>query len=114
MTKRILPTPEELRQLLRYEPETGKLYWKPRPEDSFATIRAARSWNSKHAWQEAFLNSCPAGYRKSYVKNINMSAHRVAWAIYYGEWPEESIDFINNVKKDVRIANLRSATNSQV
>jgi len=28
-------TPELLRQLLRYEPETGKLFWKARTPDMF-------------------------------------------------------------------------------
>ena len=28
MAKHQLPSPEVLRQLLRYEPETGKLFWK--------------------------------------------------------------------------------------
>ena len=30
MAVKALPSPEVLRQLLRYEPETGKLFWKER------------------------------------------------------------------------------------
>lgn len=32
MADEATPTPDELRQLLRYEPETGGLYWKERDQ----------------------------------------------------------------------------------
>lgn len=28
MAKKPIPTPDELRQLLRYEPQTGQLFWR--------------------------------------------------------------------------------------
>jgi hypothetical protein len=34
-------------------------------------------------------------------------AHRVAWALYYGSWPEHTIDHINRDPSDNRIENLR-------
>jgi hypothetical protein len=43
----------------------------------------------------------------------NLLAHRVAWAIYYGKWPEKQIDHINHIKSDNRINNLRQADHSQ-
>lgn len=36
-------------------------------------------------------------------------AHRVAWAIHYGEWPKSDIDHIDGDKKNNRINNLRTA-----
>jgi len=33
MAAKALPSPEVLRQLLRYEPDTGKLFWRERCED---------------------------------------------------------------------------------
>lgn len=35
MATRQLPDAELLRKLLRYDPETGKLYWLPRSQDDF-------------------------------------------------------------------------------
>lgn len=40
-------------------------------------------------------------------------AHRVAWAIFYGEWPQGEIDHVNCDGYDNRISNLRIATSSE-
>lgn len=44
----------------------------------------------------------------SHQKKIKY-AHRVAWAMFYGEEPKKHIDHINRIKTDNRIANLRLA-----
>src|SRR5690625_5199426 len=54
MADKILPTPEQLRELLRYEPETGKLYWKARPAELFKDKRSHGAWNARYAGKEAF------------------------------------------------------------
>ena len=115
MSKKILPTPEELRQLLRYEPETGKLYWKERPAEMFNagnTSREARcsTWNKRYSGKEALIERHPEGYLRGRVMNKVVYAHRVAWAICKGRWPDELIDHINGDKSDNRIDNLRPAS----
>lgn len=40
-------------------------------------------------------------------------AHRVAWAIFYGEWPVSDIDHRNGISGDNRIENLRPASDSE-
>ena len=40
-------------------------------------------------------------------------AHRVAWLITYGKWPDGLLDHINGITSDNSIKNLREATISQ-
>lgn len=107
-----IPSPEWLRQAIRYEPETGRFFWLPRspliPQDA----SRVRGWNVSHAGKEAFLTS-NRGYRMSRIGDMNFFAHRVAWAIHHGRWPTGEIDHINGVKADNRIANLRDVTRKE-
>jgi hypothetical protein len=112
MAKRQLPTPEELRQLLRYEPETGKLFWRERGREWFASDRSYNSWNARDAGTEAFTSSSAKGYKNGAVLGRPILAHRAAWAIHYGEWPIMDIDHTNCNPADNRIINLRLETKS--
>lgn len=103
-------TPEALRQLLRYEPETGKLYWKERPVEMLPSERAGKSWNTRFAGKEAFTAIGNHRYRVGRVNYKELLAHRVVWAIHYGEWPEDQIDHVDNDRLNNRIGNLREAT----
>ena len=114
MASRALPSPEVLRQLLRYEPETGKLFWKEREISHFdhtsdPAAQMAR-WNSRHAGAEALTCRQHWGHMTGSVLGINVAAHRVVWAIHHGSWPSEMIDHINGDASDNRIENLRDAT----
>jgi hypothetical protein len=88
-----LPTPEELHNLLRYEPETGKLY-------------------SRRTGREVFTNTKNSGYKKGAIKNRTFSAHRVAAALHTGQWPEGEVDHINGRCDDNRWSNLRITSKS--
>ena len=117
MTKRTLPTPETLRQLLRYDPETGKLFWRERGPEWFPNATHSREhnqgkWNSRLSGKEA-LSGRTKGYATGMLLNGNYAAHRVIWAIVYGVWPEAEIDHINGVKHDNRIVNLREASRGE-
>ncbi len=92
-------TVEELKELLSFEPSTGTFIWLVnRGRSKKGTI--AGSTNSK-------------GYRTLKLKGKDYKVYRLAWLYYYGYWPEASIDHINRLKYDNRIANLREATNSE-
>lgn len=111
MTKE-LPSPEMLRKLLRYEPETGKLFWLPRPLEMFATSRAANVWNIRYSEKEAFTSISDSGYKHGSIFNKSINAHRVAWALNYGKWPTHQIDHLNGDRADNRIKNLRDVSPS--
>lgn len=115
MATKSLPDPELLRKLLRYEPETGELFWLPRDaslfSDGYRTAQGScNNWNSQNAGKKTFLQSDGRGYRQGVIFNKTYKAHRVVWALVYGKWPDNHIDHINGVRDDNRIENLRDVT----
>ena len=113
MASKALPSPEVLRQLLRYEPETGKLFWLPRPREMFDSERIFLSWNAKLAGHEAFTANDGQGYRVGRVHDRLHKAHRVGWCIATGAWPADELDHINGDRSDNRMSNLRQADHGQ-
>lgn len=53
------------------------------------------------------------GYCRFKLFNVIYRAHRVCWALHYGQWPQKEIDHKNCNPIDNRIINLREATSSQ-
>ena len=109
---RPFPSPERLRQLLRYDEASGKLFWRPRTRDMFPTQRAYSSWVSQRSGQEAFTATA-YGYRVSKIDGKMCAAHRVFWAMVHGYWPADDLDHVNGQRDDNRLSNLREATRSQ-
>lgn len=103
-----LPPREELRRLFRYEPRTGKLFWKKRPRHMFSDERQYRGWNGQFAGQEAFTALCN-GHRRGICNGQHIYAHRLIWKLKTGEEPPE-IDHINGDPVDNRWENLRAAS----
>lgn len=118
MADKPLPTPEQLRQLLDYDPETGAMTWRARRPDTFPEGKMTRehnasAWNAQHAGKAAFLTKSGNGYLQGFVFNRKLFAHRVAWAMHYGKWPKQQIDHINGNGLDNRITNLRDVDNAE-
>jgi hypothetical protein len=113
MSDRELPFPELLRKLLRYEPETGRLFWRERCDSMFKSVADANRWNTRYAGKEAFCNYSADGYKTGKVCSSKQKAHRVVWAVMTGAWPREEIDHINGDPSDNRWENLREVSSGQ-
>ena len=113
MAKKELPSPEYLRKLVRYDPETGELFWRKRDASEYAHCKDPRhdanAFNRK--WAGKLIGySNGKGYLTINLRGQPMAAHRVAWAVHYGHWPKDHIDHINGKRDDNRIENLRDVT----
>ena len=118
MAAKALPCPTMLRLVLRYEPETGKLFWKERPvwmfkNDKYPAARNAKRWNTAWAGREALAADDGKGYRRGSLLGTRQRAHVVIMAIMTGEWPSGDIDHINRVRSDNRFCNLREVSHAE-
>lgn len=110
MDKQEQVTPAMLRDLLEYDPGLGLMKWNPRSRGAFSDKRSFSTWTSRYAGMPAFQSKNEHGYPIGRIMGFNFKAHRVAWAIAYGEWPAGEIDHINHDRSDFRLANLRTVT----
>ncbi|WP_079639600.1 HNH endonuclease [Sphingopyxis flava] len=110
---RPLPRIDDLRQLLAYDPATGVLTWLPRSPEMFAgkSEQARRKtcacWNGRFAGKPALIGIDGCGYHQGPINGRYFKAHRVAWALHFGQWPRHEINHINGDPRDNRISNLR-------
>lgn len=111
MATKPLPSPAELRQLLEYDPETGVLRWLPRGVEHFETPLRCRQWNTRFAEKVAGTFDRSTGYLCFQLSGRRVLAHRVAWALHNGDWPNV-VDHINGDRSDNRIANLAAGSQS--
>lgn len=88
-----LPSATEIAAYLAYEPGTGRLT-RLKGSGRFAAGAEAGSVDD-------------LGYRYVGICYRRFAAHRVAWLLATGNWPDGEIDHINGDPGDNRLANLR-------
>lgn len=91
-------TVDRLKELLRYEPETGKWFWRISKGGIAAGTDAGTLVSN--------------GYIKIGIDRKKYLAHRLAWFYTMGVWPTE-IDHIDLNKQNNKWLNLRVANRSQ-
>ena len=95
-------TLDELRAVIRYEPETGTFHW----------IKPAGKWGTIPAGS---LAGClrPDGYWTVIVFGKHYLGHRLAFFYMTGRWPDPECDHEDLDKSNNRWSNLREASKSQ-
>jgi hypothetical protein len=89
---------DEVAALLTYDPKTGLLRHKVN--------------GHKRKAGDAVGRLDTKGYVRVRLLGYEFKAHRLAWLLTYGVWPENEIDHINGCPSDNRISNLRDVTTS--
>lgn len=87
-------TPELVRELLDYDPQTGEMHWK-----------VATSGRRKVGQSAGYKEK--NGYVRIDILGVRIRRHQAAWIHFHGKLPEHEIDHINGVYGDDRIENLR-------
>ena len=95
----------ELRERLDYDPATGVLRWRKGRKQIAGHVKPS-------GYREIEWVTRELGKRKG-RKSIYPLAHRMAWAMTTGTWPENEIDHRNGNRDDNRLVNLRPATRAE-
>jgi hypothetical protein len=95
-------TAKRLRQLLRYDPETGVFRWR--------VARGCRKAGSKAGTTKVGRDQ---GYLEIRINQCDYRAARLAWLYMTGEWPPHTVDHRDTDRGNNRWRNLRLATSSQ-
>lgn len=93
-------TPEELKEVLTYDPETGEITWK------VTTSTRAKAGSPAGVWQ-TMQNG--RDYLGVTYQGVKMAGARLAWALYHGEWPDRIVFYRNGDSTDLSIKNLKLA-----
>lgn len=94
-------SPQKVRELLIYDPNTGAFRWR-------VTLG-----NRAVAGSPAGGLDKSSGYIRVRINGRNYQCQRLAWAYMLGRWPEKIVDHENRVRSDNRWINLRAATRAQ-
>jgi hypothetical protein len=95
----ILITQEELKEMLRYDPETGFFWWTHQIGNNSRTM-------DRPAGHTVLRNE-----KILKIKGKNVRLHRLAWLYMTGEVPKDQIDHIDGDRSNNKWNNLRECSN---
>ncbi len=91
-------TYERVRELFRYDWESGELYWRTKKSSQCKLDEPAGCVHDAN------------GYRSIGVCGKEYLAHRLIWLYHHGYFPETGLDHRDRVSINNRISNLREAS----
>jgi hypothetical protein len=92
-------TPEFIRSILAYDYKSGIITRKYRADKS-------TNWNAQ--WAGQIAGTFDGGYIRLAIDGRSYFAHRIAWVIMKGEWPQFEVDHRDEDKSNNRWKNLRA------
>ena len=102
------PNPSYIKEIMDYNYDTGKLYWKKRYKGG----KEYSKFNSQFEGKEVRRNPKGGTNLKLYGRYVPIMHHHLVWCWHYQEWPDPDlvIDHINGDNTDNKITNLRLVT----
>lgn len=100
---KVLPSADRVRALLNYDPDSGVFTWK---DDR-------SSWRGGRFLARAGDVAGGPTVRNGWVIHVDgkqYKAHRMAWLVVYGAWPEKMIDHRDGNNLNNAISNLRDVS----
>lgn len=91
---------QRVQEVLDYYPETGQFVWHSPPHNHPRLMGQLAGGKS-------------SGYTMIKIDGQKYKAHRLAWLVMTGEWPDHRIDHINGDTHDNAWSNLRACDQTQ-
>lgn len=92
-------TKQRVLELLTYDPESGKFYWKQPGRGR--VVGKLQGGKTSH------------GYLRVTIDGIEYRQHRLVWLVETGSFPENFIDHIDRVRDNNIFSNLREVTHQE-
>lgn len=86
-----------MKDVFDYDPSTGEIRWAVQPAKNVPRGSLAGRVTRN-------------GYRRICYKGKYYLAHRLAWFLYYGSWPTQTIDHLDGDKLNNAISNLEDVS----
>lgn len=96
---------DEVYEVLGYDPETGRFWWKSKVAKKILVGMEAGS--IKTVRQNA--NGEPKRYRYIRMNGVSLPAGRLGWLLHYGSWPQGRLRFKDDDTENTKIDNLEVA-----